>query len=129
MAIKDGEDKKEQFMTFLKNHMQDPNTDLFNISSGRQMQQLLHAPYTIIKKEGPSDEEEQLEDDLDNDDDDLFSDKQANRKPITELPFVDTFRVRNEDPKRGNKILNMSIQGLGIPPIKLTPTGLPSVDA
>lgn len=68
--------------------------------------------------------------DFDNADDDFMNDnKQVNRKVITELPFVDTLKVKNENPERGNKVLSLSIQGLGIPPIKLTPTGLPSVDA
>lgn len=42
---------------------------------------------------------------------------------------MDTFKVKNDDPSRGNKVLAMNIQGLSIPPVKLTPTGLPSVDA
>jgi hypothetical protein len=33
-------------MNFLIGHIKDPNADLFNLSSPRQMQQLLHAPFT-----------------------------------------------------------------------------------
>jgi len=48
---------------------------------------------------------------------------------ITELPAVDSFNVRNEDVGRGKKALKLCIEGLGIPAVKLTPSGLPSVDA
>jgi len=37
-------------MKFLKTLVKDPNVDLFNLSSPRQMQQLLHAPFTVTKK-------------------------------------------------------------------------------
>lgn len=44
-AIRDSENKKNEFMVFIKSHIKDPNADLFNPSSARQMQQLLHAPF------------------------------------------------------------------------------------
>lgn len=52
MALKDSEGKKQQFMEFLNTQLSDPNKDLFNLSSGRQMQQFLHAPFKVQKKEG-----------------------------------------------------------------------------
>lgn len=38
------------------------------------------------------------------------------------------FKVDNSDPSRGKMKINMAVTGLGIPPIKITPSGLPSVD-
>lgn len=58
----------------------------------------------------------------------MIDGKIINRKVITELPAIDELNVRNDDPKRGNKSIKLTIEGLGIPPIKLTPAGLPSVD-
>ena len=38
------------------------------------------------------------------------------------------FKVENKNPERGKARLNMTVTGLGIPPVKITPNGLPSVD-
>ena len=50
------------------------------------------------------------------------------REEITELEEAKTFKVDNKDPKRGKAKIDMTITGLGIPPVKVTPNGLPSVD-
>lgn len=44
------------------------------------------------------------------------------------MPAVRVFKVDNEDKERGKAKLDMSVRGLGIPPIRVTPNGLPSVD-
>ena len=44
------------------------------------------------------------------------------------MPEVKEFKVDNSDPSRGKMKINMAVTGLGIPPIKITPSGLPSVD-
>jgi hypothetical protein len=47
---------------------------------------------------------------------------------LTELPLIKTFKVENKDPERGKMRIDMNVKGLGIPPTKVTPNGLPSVD-
>eukprot|EP00919_Chromeraceae_sp_WS-2016_P047946 GHVR01113558.1.p1 GENE.GHVR01113558.1~~GHVR01113558.1.p1 ORF type:complete len:120 (-),score=21.00 GHVR01113558.1:1819-2178(-) len=50
------------------------------------------------------------------------------RKPAALNEEIKTFMVENNNAERGNKKIEMKIKGLGIPAIKLTPLGLPSVD-
>jgi DNA polymerase-1 len=82
MAVKDSEHKKTTFMEFIKTVVNDPNWDLFNLSSGRQMQQLLHAPMTIKKKEPNENDDDEPEEFEDNEDDDLNETRTVNRKVI-----------------------------------------------
>lgn len=46
-ALEDLEIKRNTFLDFIKSHIKDGNADLFNPSSARQMQQLLHAPFIV----------------------------------------------------------------------------------
>jgi DNA polymerase-1 len=49
-AIDDSKKKEQEFLSFVKTFQDDPNIHLFNPSSSRQMQQLLHAPFVVEAK-------------------------------------------------------------------------------
>jgi hypothetical protein len=50
------------------------------------------------------------------------------RKAVDLSQELKTFKVDNSDPQRGGKKIEMVVKGLGIPPEKYTPQGLPAVD-
>ena len=91
---------------------------------------MLHAPFVVEFKPPTEIEGDPELEALENeDDDDELGVKVINRKVITELPYVDELLVKNEDSERGKKAMKIKVMGLGIPPVKLTPSRLPSVDA
>lgn len=109
-----------------------PDCVEFNPSSVQQLQQLLFAPFKrsdrkIIPK---TEEEEEIEEE---DEDDPMKIKRV-MKEVNDFPLERAFKVEKlpdhdyGDASTKLKFRNMTIKGLGIPPVKLNATGLPSVD-
>lgn len=68
-------------------------------------------------------EDDELKD-LDNED----AEVKSTRTNLTSLPLIKQFKVDSLDPNNKQKKVTMKVKGLGIPSLKRTPTGLPSVD-